>query len=233
MSIITFASSKGGAGKTTSAIILATVLARKNRVTVIDADPARRLTSWSKKKALPGRLTVFASSGERQIHDEIAAARRDSDYVIIDLEGAATRLNAYAMGESDLVIIPMGDEQQDAEGAIETVSQLKLEARNMRRDIPLRILFARTQAQVKSRTAKSLNMQVRDKIESLTTELHSRTAFSSLHNLGGTLYEMDPKEIGGLAQAMANSEIFVDELLKLLDAMDLSARRQASKEGKL
>ena len=233
MSIITFASSKGGAGKTTSAIILATALARKHKVTVIDADPAARLTSWSKKKPLPGRLTVFASSGERSIHDEISSAREASDFVIIDLEGAATRLNAFAMGESDLVIIPMGDEQQDAEGAIETVAQLKLEARNMRREIPVRILFARTQAAVKPRMARSLNEQVRDKIDSFKTELHTRTAFSSLHNFGGTLHDMDPTEVGGLPKAISNSEIFVEELLKLFADSDLKSRKLASKAGTL
>lgn len=231
MSIITFASSKGGAGKTTSAIVLATVLARGHTVTVIDADPAGRLKSWAVKARLPGRLTVFASSGERHIHDEISAAQETSDYVVIDLEGAATRLNAFAMGESDLVIIPMGDEQQDAEGAIETVAQLSLEARNMRRSIPVRILFARTQVAVKSRLAKSLNLQVRDKLDSMKTELHMRTAYSSLHNLGGTLYDMDPVSVGGLSKAIANAELFAEEVITTLAQLDLNRRKHSSKVG--
>lgn len=212
MSVITFASTKGGAGKTTSAIILASVLSKHHDVTVIDTDPAKRLMSWSEKASLPVRLKVIASGGEREIHDEIDLAHKISDYVIIDLEGAATRLNAFAMGESDLVIVPMGDEQPDAEGAIETLAQLALEARNMRRDIPVRILFTRTQAAVKSRMAKSLNQQVRDKIGSFTTELHARTAFSSLHNMGGTLYNMDPLLVGGLEKAVGNAELFAEEL---------------------
>lgn len=217
MSVICFASSKGGAGKTTSAIILATTLARKSRVTLIDADPAKRLLSWSSKAKLPGRLTVEASRGEKNIHGEIDRARQVSEYVIVDLEGAATRLNAYVMGESDLVIVPMGDEQPDAEGAIETLAQLALEARTMRREIPVRILFARTQAAVKSRLAKSLNSQIRERVGSFKTELHNRSAFSYLHNLGGTLYSMDPEIVGdGLAKAIANAELFAEELTHVL-----------------
>lgn len=220
MSIITFASSKGGAGKTTSAIILATALARKGPVVVIDADPAQRLMSWANKAKLPARLNVFASEGERSIHDEISDAAAVAHHVIIDLEGAATRLNAFAMGESDLVIIPMGDDQPDAEGAIETLSQVALEARSLRREIPVRILFARTQAAVKSRLAKSLNAQVRDKVGSFSTELHARTAFASLHHFGGTLHDLDVNEVSGVHKAIANAELFMDEVLGVLNWKD-------------
>jgi chromosome partitioning protein len=216
MSVITFASSKGGAGKTTSAIVLATTLARTVSVVVIDADPAKRLTSWAKKAKLPERLQVMQSQGEQHIHEEIERAAEQAAFVILDLEGAATRLNAYAMGESDLVIIPMGDEQPDAEGAIETMAQLMLESKSMRREIPARILFNRTQAAVKSRLARSLNAQVRDKIGSFETELHTRTAFSSLHSLGGTLYQMKPTEVSGVNRAIANAELFAEELLRTL-----------------
>lgn len=216
MPVITFASSKGGAGKTTSAIVLATTLSKRYKVVLIDADPAHRLMSWAEKGKLPERMKVLSSKGEHYIHDEIDRAQQVADFVVVDLEGAATRLNAYIMGESDLVIIPMGDEQPDAEGAIETLAQLQLEARALRREIPVRILFCRTQAAVKSRLAKSLNAQVREKIGSFTTELNNRTAFSSLHNIGGTLYQMNPVEVTGVNKAIANAELFAEELHQVL-----------------
>lgn len=231
MTVITFASSKGGAGKTTSAIVLATTLCREHKVVVIDADPAKRLIGWSEKGPLPLRLTVIASRGEKYIHNEIDEAKEAADYVIIDLEGAATRLNAYAMGESDLVIIPMGDEQQDAEGAIETIQELALEARTMRREIPVRILFARTKAAVKSRLERSLNAQVRDKIGAFKMELHARTAFSALHNYGGSLYQMDPMEVTGVAKAIANAELFVEELKNDLRVMKNMKAAKVRKMG--
>jgi len=214
MSVITFASSKGGAGKTTSAIILGTTLAKQSTVTLIDVDPAKRLLKWSKRGTLSERVKVIASQGERSIHDEIEDAKSKSDFVILDLEGAATRLNAFAMGESDLVIIPMGDEQMDAEGAIETLAELKLQSRSTRRDIPARILFARTQAAVKSRLERSLNAQVRRKVGAFSVELNRRTAFSSLHNLGGTLYDMSESEVTGLIKAQANAERFAEEVVR-------------------
>lgn len=217
MSVISFASSKGGAGKTTSAIITALALSKRGGVAIIDADPAARLMSWAGKRALPQGLTAVASRGERSIHDEISEAKKGNDFVIVDLEGAATRLNAFAMGESDLVIIPMGDEQPDAEGAIETLAQLALEARAMRREIPVRILFCRTKAAVKSRLEKSLNAQVRNKVGSFTTELHQRTTFSSLHSVGGSFEDLNPAEVTGVDKAIENAERFAQELLGVLD----------------
>jgi chromosome partitioning protein len=229
MPIITFASSKGGAGKTTSAIILATTLARERKVILIDADPAGRLLSWAEKARLPGRLKVQATQGEKLIRAELRKAAEEAAFVLVDLEGAATRLNAFAIGASDLVIVPMGDEQQDAEAAIETVAQVSLESQATRREIPVRILFARTQAAVKSRLARSLNAQVRDRVGAFETELHARTAIASLHNLGGTLYDMDPNEVSGVARAISNAELFAEELMKLLEWLKI-ARRSAERK---
>lgn len=231
MSVITFASSKGGAGKTTSAIVLATTLVQRYRVCVIDADPAGRLMAWSRKNKLPWGLDVRASLNERQIWSDITQARQDHDHVVIDLEGAATRLNARILGESDLVIVPMGDEQPDAEAAIETLAQIQLEAGQLNRSIPVRILFARTKAAVKSRLAKSLNQQVRDKIGAFATELHDRTAFSSLHSFGGTLYDMDETQVTGAQKAIGNAELFAQEVESVLSwIQDLREQDQPKKK---
>lgn len=229
MPVISFASSKGGAGKTTSAIILATTLVRRSTVTLIDADPAGRLSSWSRKGKLPQGLSVIASRGERFIQGEIEEAAKSSDFVIVDLEGAATRLNAFAMAESDLVIIPMGDEQPDAEGAIETLAQLAMEARALRREIPVRILFCRTRSAVKSRLEKSLNAQVRDKVGAFATELHQRTAYSSLHSVGGCLQDLDTVEVSGVDKAIENAGRFADEVLGVLDW--IQTFRAGAREG--
>jgi chromosome partitioning protein len=47
MPVIVFASPKGGAGKTTAAVVLGSEVARKEaKVVVIDADPRKRITRW-------------------------------------------------------------------------------------------------------------------------------------------------------------------------------------------
>ena len=61
MPVIAFSSPKGGAGKTTAATVLATVLAERGAtVTIIDADPNKNVVDWAK---LPGKPTSPRSSG--------------------------------------------------------------------------------------------------------------------------------------------------------------------------
>lgn len=232
MTILSFATSKGGAGKTTSAVILGTTLARKGHlVTLIDADPAERLMDWHNKtlksSVILKNLTVLASQGESTIADEIEWANKQSDFVLIDLEGAATMTNSVVMAESDLVLLIMGDEQQDAQAVIETVDQIGLLARMARREIAFRVLFARTEAGRKNRLAQSLNEQVRRNIGSFTTELTRRMAYSALHTDGGDLYNLDPKETYGVFRAIENAELLEEELQCFLELL----RPLTEKEG--
>lgn len=138
MPVISFASSKGGTGKTTSAIVLGTELAQGASVIMIDADPAQRLLRWASLAPPPENLSVMASGGECSIQSEIDEARTQAAFVLIDLEGSASRLTSFAIAESDLVIIPSGEEQQDADAAIDTLAEIGMEAcaatRNPRRD---------------------------------------------------------------------------------------------------
>lgn len=217
MPVISFATSKGGAGKTTSAIILGTELAEATDVIIIDADPAKRLTRWSTLAPLPPRLHVITSAGERAIQDEIAEAQRRATFVLIDLEGSASRLTSFAISESDLVIIPSGEEQQDADAAIDTLTEIEMEGRARRRSIPAAILFARTSAAVKSKLEKHIHLELSKVSRVMNTELHRRTAFSSLHNAGGGLRQLDPADVNGIEKALLNAQAYASEIIDLLE----------------
>ena len=85
MPTIAFASSKGGAGKTTSAFILACEFAeRGNKVTIIDADPNHPIVGWQKGGGHLNNLTIIANDSEDDLERDIAAAKQTSELVIID-----------------------------------------------------------------------------------------------------------------------------------------------------
>ncbi|WP_339110156.1 ParA family protein [Thioclava sp. GXIMD4216] len=220
MPVISFASSKGGAGKTTSAIILGTELAQGTSVTMIDADPAGRLARWSELAPLSDNLTVLVSGGERHIQAEIEEAASKSTVVIIDLEGTASRLTSFAIAESDLVIIPTAEEQQDANEALETLAEVRRESRARRQKIPAVILKARTAAAVKSKLEKHIAAELEKAGRVLKTELNRRTAFSSLHNAGGGLRELDPNDVNGIDKAIVNAEAYAAEVFEILMEAD-------------
>lgn len=132
MPIITFANSKGGSGKTTAALLLATELARGSDVTLIARHP---LTAWAALPEKPKAITVVTSGGERAILDEIADAAARTPFVIIDLEGVASRMTSFAMSQSDLVIVPAQEQQQDVAAAIDVIAELHRDMRASRRTI--------------------------------------------------------------------------------------------------
>lgn len=217
MPVISFASSKGGAGKTTSCIVLGTELAEGIGVTMIDADPAGRLAHWGGLATLPRNLHFSRSGGERHIQDEIAEARRRTPFVLVDLEGSASRLTSFVVAESDLVVVPMGEEQQDADAAIETLGEVVREGRACRRDIPAVVLFARTNAAVKSKLERFIAAEMRRSVRVLDVELHRRTAFSALHNSGAGLRQLDPGEVNGIDKAIQNASAFAAAIVDVLE----------------
>jgi len=74
MPIITFANTKGGAGKTTAVLILATELARRgNRVTVLDADPRGWISRWHSISGAGALLSVVPGITEDTIEQAATA----------------------------------------------------------------------------------------------------------------------------------------------------------------
>ena len=115
MPTIVFASPKGGAGKSTSAVVLACELARKGAaVTIIDADPNRPVSAWARRPGKPEALTVVADVTEETVIDEIEGAAARVPFVIVDLEGTASMTVAYAISRADMVVIPSQGSQLDA-----------------------------------------------------------------------------------------------------------------------
>jgi len=96
MPTIAFVSPKGGAGKTTSAFLLSTALAKLYDVTVIDADPNHPIKKWATGGNAPERLTVISDVDEDTIIERIEDAATKTPFVIVDLEGTASKIVVYA-----------------------------------------------------------------------------------------------------------------------------------------
>ena len=220
MPIISFANTKGGSGKSTAALLLATELAELTTVTIIDADPRRPIIDWAHKAEIPGegRLRAIDSGGERVIQDEIERAARETQFVIVDLEGSASRLAGFAIGESDLTVIPSQEQYQDAQAAVETLAEIRREGRARRRDILAAVLFTRTKVVAKHRTHRHMQNQIRaiEGLEVLPVELVERDAFSAIFASGGGLRQLDPREVSGIDKAIANAEHYAQAVVDLL-----------------
>jgi chromosome partitioning protein len=227
MPTIVFASPKGGAGKSTSAVLLATELALKGAsVTVIDADPNKPVSQWAAREGRPPELTVLADVSEKTIIDEIDAAAQKSTFVVVDLEGTANMMVAYAISRADLVVIPTQGSQLDAKEAGKAVMLIRQQERAFTKKIPYAVLFTRTSAALKPRTLRHIQEQfVKNGVRAFETQIHEREAYRALFSFGGTLSSLDPREVKNIDGAIVNARAFAGELIAML--RDISQDQQA------
>jgi chromosome partitioning protein len=218
MPCIVFANPKGGAGKSTSAVILSTELALKGAaVTILDADPNKPVSAWAKRGNCPANISVLADISETTIIDEIEAAASKTPFVVVDLEGTASMMVAYAISRADLVIIPIQGSQLDAEQGAKAIRLIKQQERAFHRSIPFAVLFTRTNSAIKPRTLLHIQEEFSTHgVRSFESQLNEREAFRALFSFGGTLETLDPKQVGNLEKAIANAREFAAEVVAIL-----------------
>jgi chromosome partitioning protein len=217
MPTIVFASPKGGAGKTTSALLLALQLAKLYAVTVIDADPNHPITRWGSGGKQPEKLTIVSDPDEDNIIDRIEDAAAKTAFVIVDLEGTASKIVLLAVSQADFVIIPTQGSELDASEASRAIRVVKQHDKMTGKGTPFAVLLTRTNAQIRTRNLTHIqNGLVGAGIPVLETELNEREAFKSVFAFRETLDGLDPKDVANLDKAKQNAQDFASELLAAL-----------------
>lgn len=218
MPTIVFASPKGGVGKSTSAVLLATELAQKGAaVTVIDADPNKPVSQWAKRAGRPENLTVLADVTEETVIDAMEAAAHKTPFVVVDLEGTASMMVAYAISRADLVVIPTQGSQLDAAEAGKAIKLIRQQEKAFGRPIPYAILFTRTSAAIRPRTLQHIQDEFqKHNVLAFDTHIHEREAFRAIFSFGGTLSTLNRTQVSNLEGAIVNARAFAGEVVAML-----------------
>lgn len=218
MPVISFANPKGGAGKTTAALLLASELAAKGgRVIIIDADPEQWITQWGALPRKPDTIEIIGNITEEGIVDAIEEAAARTQFVIIDLEGTASLMVANAIGMSDLVVIPTQGGSMDAKGAAKMIRLIHNQERMVRRSIPHGVLMTRTSAAFASRSLKNVREQLRRAdIAVFGTPIVERAAYRDIFDYGGLLRDLPQAQVSNLEKACDNAHGFMNEVLRTL-----------------
>lgn len=221
MPVIVMASPKGGVGKSTCAVLLASEFARMGaEVTVLDCDPNKSLTRWA-SHGTPKGVTLLNEIGRAEIVPTIRGADGDGRIVIVDLEGVASQLVSRAISQADLVIVPMQPTALDAEIGSEALALVREEEEALGRKIRHAVVLTKTSAAVKSRVQKELEEQLRGAgIDVIEPSLVARAAFSEIFAYGFDLTAMmqDPKMVTGgkVDMAITNAQGFAEAVYERL-----------------
>jgi chromosome partitioning protein len=218
MPTVVFASPKGGAGKSTSAVILATELAGQGAtVAIVDADPNKPVSRWASRPGKPMNLAVVADVTEDAILDQIDQASLEAAFVIVDLEGTASLMVGYAISRADLVVVPTQGSLLDATEAVKAIRLIRNMEKTAGRAIPAAILFTRTSAAIRPRSLQAIETEfAHSGVRVLETQMHERDAFRAIFSFGGSLADLDRGQVGNVAAAVANARAFAAEILSIL-----------------
>jgi len=228
MPTIVFVSPKGGAGKTTAALLLATQLASNYGVTVIDADPNRPIKSWGSGGHAPPGLSIVSDVDEENIIERIEEAAEKTPIVIVDLEGTAAKIVVLAVSQADLAVIPIQGSQLDAEQASRAIKVIKQREKMTGRALPYAVLLTRTNPAIRTRTMAHIQKGLIEAgIPVMETELNDREAFRAVFSFRQTLSGLDPTEVANLDKAQANVEEFALEILQGLAPATAKSREGA------
>lgn len=234
MPIIAFASHKGGCGKTTTLVAVATELRlRGYSVAVLDCDPNRHAATYvSAFNALvepDSCITQVDGTDEITIYNRIADAK-GHDFILIDLPGVASKLVLKAMARAHLIIIPTQASKMDATDAAKTL-QLIIEAEEtIGRSIATRFLPSRWNPLRETAVERhTLNAISALGVPRLDTPMIERVAFKEMtYNGKPPRLRLRDESNKSLANAAANISVVVDNILSTLDELAAQAATSAA-----
>lgn len=214
MTVISFASPKGGVGKTTSLLIVASaIIAKGGTVHIIDADANAPVVWWEKDGGQNNNLSISQNVNENSLVDEIEYYAKGVDFLLVDLEGTANLKLSYAASLSDLVIVPCQRSKLDARYAMIAYQRIMETADKIGRKIPTSLLITRTNAAIRTKTLKNMKSSLaRNKINAFDVEVYEREAFKAIFDHAKLLHEL-PDDITGKSKAIDNAMALLYEAL--------------------
>lgn len=205
MPVIALAGNKGGTGKTTLAVNLATCLARRGGAAIIDADPQGSALQWRAFAPNEDAVQVFAYRDDLQGQaNELA---RHHEYVVIDCPPSVHAPRALAVLRScDIALVPVQPSPVDLWATVhieDAVSRAREHNKRLRVLIVINQLEPRT---VLSKMVRDALSEIR--IPVARTALRRRAIFRGSILEGKSVFDMGRRG----AEAAKELEQLTDEV---------------------
>lgn len=199
---------KGGVGKTTTAVHLAVMLARSGRTLLIDGDPQASAASWAawrrdNPQYEPSPTTTCLAG--KAILSEGKQLATGFDNVVVDAGGRDSIGLRSALLLAQRAVVPVGASNLDAAAMTDLMEVVEL-ARDYNPQLDVRVLLTRIDPRTKD-VAEMLAFLTEQKLTVLPTKVCERVAFRRAIGEGATV-----QEIGRDQVAIAEVEGFFREI---------------------
>lgn len=200
--ILSFTSSKGGVGKSTSCAAIGCALAGQGEsVLILDLDPNKTLDRWHRKAPYKGLMVTHCAPEDFAQTFRDAQASGRYDHILIDLAGFLHTDILRAFARADLVIIPAVPSEPDLREALVMAKHLAGVAESVDREIPYRLLLTRVRP-LQSRVANYIYSQIEaNKLARFERPMIEREAYKEIFVTGKPPTDTEPAKAG--AEVMA------------------------------
>jgi chromosome partitioning protein len=202
--IISLINQKGGVGKTTAAVNLASAIAEAgNNVLVVDTDPQGSVIQWQSIADANEFDAIHLPSP--QLKKRLKTSNRRYDHIVIDSPPAVEEITRSVIEVSNLAIIPIGPSPLDIWSSQETVAIVN-SLRKRYRKLNVKILVYRKIPG--TRLAKEAREAMRSyKLGILMTEISQRIAYVEAMIAGISVLKYAPRSAAAIEMRSLCDEI--------------------------
>lgn len=191
MTIFACVNTKGGVGKTTTAVHLAVMLARQGKTLLIDGDPQASAASWAawrrdNPEYTPSPTTTCLTG--KAIFSEGKQLAAGFEHVVVDAGGRDSVALRSALLLAQRAIIPVGASNLDAAAMTDLLTVVEL-ARDYNPDLDVRVLLTRVDPRTKD-AVEMLEFLNEQSLSVLMTKVCERVAFRRAIGEGATVHEL-------------------------------------------
>ena len=200
--IFAVVNTKGGVGKTTTAIHLATMLARKHKTLLIDGDSQESAASWAawrRETDFSPSPTTICLTG-KAIHSEGKSVASGFEHCVIDAGGRDGSCLRSALLLAQRAIVPVGASNLDAAAMTDLLTVVEM-ARDFNPSLDVRVLLTRVDPRTKD-AGEMVEFLTTQGLTILPTKVCERVAFRRAIGEGGTVFEVG-KDLAAIAEIEA------------------------------